>query len=379
MDFPLAGLICWFCVIGVMYSYIGYPLTLMLLAHFKPRLILPVDKHFKPKVTLLIAAYNEERVIKKKLENSLLLDYPKNKLQILVVVDGSDDKTLDIVKSFYKDGVEYSYTPKRQGKMAAINRALEHVKGDIIVFSDANNHYEKMTIQYLVGPFLDERWGAVSGVKHISDTNEALGASEGLYWKYESIIKTLETRIKTCTAVAGEILAIRRDLYTTPPEKIINDDFFLAMNILAKGYHIYYEPKARSLEPASQSSGDEIVRRSRINAGRYQAMGMGHRYLSLKQPMISWQIISHKFSRPLVPIAMILLFLLTIICLIWPYQNDNLLLAIVGLSPPYNWVLFVFQMIFYSLAMIGHFLGSPKSMFGKIIYLTTFLFNTCLF
>lgn len=373
---PLAGLICWLCITGVIYSYIGYLLILILSASFKPRLEYNIDYTFQPTVTLLIAAYNEETVIEEKLKNSLLLDYPKNKLQILVVVDGSDDNTLEVVKRYAKNDVEFSYTPERQGKMAAINRAMEHVRGDIIVFSDANNHYDKNTIQYLVAPFTDDRWGAVSGAKHISDTNDALSASEGLYWKYESLIKTLETRLKTCTAVAGEILAIRRNLYTSPPANIINDDFFLAMNILAKGYHIYYEPRARSIEPASQSSQDEIIRRSRINAGRYQAMAMAQRYLSFKRPLISWQIISHKFSRPLVPIAMILLFLLNISCLIWPYQSDSLLLAIIGLANPYNWVLFIAQLVFYSLALAGHFLGSPKSMPGKLIYLTTFLLNS---
>lgn len=378
MEIPLAGLLCWLCVTGVIYSYLGYPLLLMLFARLKPRIAYQFNSDFQPTVTLLIAAYNEQDVIETKLKNSLALSYPKNKLQIMVAVDGSDDHTLDIVQRYAEYGVDCSYTSERQGKMAAINRAMEHVRGDIIVFSDANNRYENNTIQDLVAPFIDDRWGAVSGAKHISDTEDAISASEGLYWQYESFIKSLETRLKTCTAVAGEILAIRRDLYTLPPENIINDDFFLAMNILAKGYHIFYEPKACSFEPTSQSSQNEIIRRSRINAGRYQAMMMaiGQHYLSWKRPLISWQIISHKFSRPLIPLAMILLLLLNIICLLWPYQNDNFWLAIIGLAYPYNWAIFIIQLCFYSLALIGHFTGKPKSRPGKLIYLTTFLLNS---
>lgn len=378
MDMPLFGLLCWLCILGVLYSYVGYPLLLYLLTRIKSPIDYAIDSSFQPRVTLLIAAYNEASVIGHKLDNSLALNYPKEKLQILVAVDGHEDNTLEVVKSYQEQGVDCSFTSQRVGKMAAINRAMDMVSGEIIVFSDANNLYEANTLAELIAPFENTRWGAVSGAKHISDTRDALSASEGLYWRYESHIKVLETRLKTCTAVAGEILAIRRNLYTVPPANIINDDYFLAMNILAQGYHIFYQPRARSFEPTSQSSQAEISRRSRINAGRYQAMAMAltQQYLSWRRPLISWQIASHKFSRPLVPLAMILLLVANIGCLLWPYDADTLLLAVIGLASPLNWWLFVLQLVFYGLALLGLWTGKPTRKLGKLLYLSTFLLNS---
>jgi cellulose synthase/poly-beta-1,6-N-acetylglucosamine synthase-like glycosyltransferase len=357
----------WLSVGSILYTYIGYPLMLAVLSRLRPR---PrAYPETVPFVTMLIAAYNEEAVIATKLENSLALDYPRDRLQILVAADGSDDGTADIVQQFADRQVELSYSPLRRGKMAAINRAMPNVRGDIVIFSDANNIYSPDTLRQLVKPFSDPTVGAVSGAKVIAQDNDALGASEGLYWKYESLIKAAESRLGCCTGVAGEILAIRRDLFESPPDAVINDDFYIAMRIIARGYRVIYVPQARSTEYASASAQDELARRSRIVAGRYQAMMLAHRLLPFNRPLIVWQIVSHKFLRPLVPLAMGSALLTNIVAVLRPPQHHTH--RVYELAPPFNWLLLVAQMLFYALAWSGS-RREPGTRVGKLLYLPAF-------
>lgn len=360
----------WFFVGTILYAYIGYPLVLTLLARSRPakRLYRPID----PSVTLLITAYNEEAVIGSKLENSLALGYPRDKLQILVAADGSNDSTPDIVRTYASQEVELSYSLPRRGKMAAINRAMSQVRGEIVVFSDANNSFTPNVIQELVAPFADPTVGAVSGAKLIVRGDGALGESEGLYWKYESFIKEQETRLGCCTGVAGEILAIRRDLFESPPDNIINDDFYMAMRLVQRGYRIVYTPKARSSEHISLSAQDEITRRARIVAGRYQALGLAHKLLPLNRPLVVWQIVSHKFLRPLVPLAMIGALLTNLVAVLKPARRQR---SRVHLSPPVGTIFLGLQLIFYSLAWLGNRLEAKEGL-GKLLYLPTFLVNS---
>ena len=236
-------------------------------------------------MTLLIAAYNEEAVIASKLDNALSLDYPKDHLQILVAADGSDDHTADIAREYRERGVELSYTPERKGKMAAINRAMPLVRNEIVVFSDANNLYEKDTLLELVKPFSSQEVGAVSGKKYILNGKDALSGADGMYWQYKSFIKENETRLGSCTGASGEILAVRRALYQPPPDEVINDDFFIGLNILRQGYRLVYAPKAHSFEHSSLTEKDEAARRSRIVAGRYQAMFKAGSVLPWEHPV----------------------------------------------------------------------------------------------
>ena len=362
----------WFSVFSVLYTYAGYPLLLTIAARFKPRPVSWSDG--QPTVTLLIAAYNEESVITRKLTNSLALDYPVELLQILVAADGSDDGTVAIVRSFADRGVALSYSPERRGKMAAINRALVLAVGEIIVFSDANNEYAPDAMSQLVAPFADPSVGAVGGAKTILSGDGTLGEAEGMYWKYESYIKKQETRLGTCTSVAGEILAVRRmHLATTPPDHVINDDFYIAMQVMKAGARVVYAPDAGSYERVSQSEQEEIARRARIVAGRYQALLFAPKLLPFKQPVVVWQIISHKFLRPLVPLFMAMALL------------ANLAAVLVPTRPPQpsrmsfrgeagRWLLAV-QGTFYTLALLGPRLGLQGTA-AKLLYLPTFLVNS---
>ncbi len=362
----------WFFISTILYTYFGYPLLLALLARFRPN-PRPAGRPVLPPVTLLITAYNEQAVIADKLENSLALTYPRDRLQILVAADGSNDRTAEIVRAYAGRGVELSYSPPRQGKMAAINRAWPRVRGEIVVFSDANNCYEPDTLKELVVPFANPEVGAVSGAKVIRRGDGALGESEGLYWKYESFIKEQETRLGCCTGVAGEILAIRRALFEAPPDNIINDDFYMAMRLVQRGYSVFYNPRAVSSERISLSAQDEITRRARIIAGRYQAIALAPRLLPLRRPLVAWQILSHKFLRPLVPLAMIGTLVTNLLAVFRPYQAGQR--RLLNLAPPFHWLLLLLQAAFYALAWFGRGL-ERGSRWGKLFYLPTFLVNS---
>ena len=367
----MIGFLFWLSVLFILYVYLGYPLILMGLARLRRK---PVDySPYSPKVTILIAAHNEQAVIASKLENTLALDYPLENLQIIVAADGSQDRTAEVVKSFEPRGVELSYQPERRGKMAAINRAMAKVRHELVLFSDANNLYAREALRELVKPFSDPTVGGVSGSKNILGSSDGLTKADGLYWWYESYIKEQETRLGSCTGVSGEILAVRHNLYQPPPDGAINDDFFIALGILRQGYRLIYRPEARSFEPSSLNEADEAVRRSRIVAGRYQVMGMSLQLLPWKNPLLVWQIISHKFMRPLVPFAMILAFITNLLALLWPSASfANKLLF---LSPPFPLIFLSLQCAFYFLSWIGNRLKGG-GLVGKLLYVPTFLVNS---
>ncbi len=363
--------VLWVCLGIIGYTYAGYPLLLWLLARFVPAHAghVPTENKAKlPTVTLLIAAYNEEATLAAKLDNSVSLDYPADSLQILVAADGSDDGTLAIVERYATQGVELSYLPRRDGKMAAINRAMKQAWGDIIVFSDANNLYAKETVRALVAGFTNRQVGAVSGAKVIVRGDGALGESEGLYWQYESFIKRQESRLGNCVGVAGEVFAIRRALFQPLPDGIINDDAYMAMDLLRRGYQIRYAPTACSYERVSPAAADEVTRRTRINAGRYQALAEARTLLPWRRPFMLWQLLSHKFLRLFLPLAMI------------GAAVSNLLLVFasgieMGSIHSGPLILFAAQLLFYLAALMGNTVPLAGKL-GKLCYLPTFLVNS---
>lgn len=365
------GVIFWLCVFLIGYVYVGYPLIIAFLARLKRRK--PEYPLITPQVSMLIAAYNEERVIGEKIENTLALEYPADCLQIVVAVDGSDDRTVEIVQSFVDRGVELSYHSLRNGKAAAINRAIPLLKHEIIVFSDANNLYAKDAMLELVKPFSDPKVGAVTGSKLILDDPDAHAKADSLYWRYESAIKQNESRLGSCTGVAGEILAIRKALYQPPPREVINDDFFIGMNVLRQGYRLVYAAESHSFERSSLTERDEAIRRSRIVAGRYQAMLMADQLLPWQNPLLVWQIVSHKFMRPLVPLMMIIAFLVTVAACIW--QLPAMQFGWLYLAQPYNVIFLLAELLICALAYFGNSL-KHMGIIGKILYIPTFLVNS---
>ncbi len=368
----MLGILFWLCVLLIIYTYAGYPFLIWLFSRAKPHSM--VDSTASPYVTLLIAAFNEEKVIAQKIENSLQLIYPHDRLQILVMDDGSEDRTQEIIKSYADRGVELAYNPPRRGKMAAINRAIQQARGEVVLFSDASNSYAADVVSEISAPFSDHRVGAVVGARAIEAGKGGLGESEGLYWKYESFIQKNESLLGCCTGIVGEILAIRRNLFTPPPDGIINDDFFMAMQVAKQGYRVVYAPKARSFESISLHARDGIERRKRIVAGRYQAIFHANRILPWNRPFVVWQIISHKFMRPLVPLFMIGALLFNLLALVIPSQTN--VFPLLFISPPYSWIVFSLQAAFYLLAVGGRTLENRNIGWLRVFYVPTFLLNS---
>lgn len=347
----------------IFYSYVGYPVLIYLFAKIfsKPESYTETFPH----VTVLIPAYNEEKYIAQKLDNTLALDYPREKIQILVAADGSSDATPDIVNSYADKGIQLNYIPERNGKMAAIVRAIQFCHGEIVVFSDANNMYDPQALRRLLLPFSNANVGASTGAKHIIEDGRELSAAEGLYWKYESLIKTSESKIDSCVSSVGEILAIRRDAFIAPKGKIINDDHYIILDLMRRGYRVIYVPEAHSFEYVSLTALDEVERRTRMNAGLYQTISMSGQLLPFRSPLLVWQTISHKYFRAIVPFAFILLFLSNILICVF-YEGAGIL---------FFQIFFWLQMLFYLLAGIGNFIPFG-GILGKILYLPVFLVNS---
>jgi len=364
------GILFWACFSLILYVYLGYPLLVSFFAQFrKPRLYSPTNR---PAVTMIFAAYNEEKVIVQKLENSLCMDYPRECLQILVADDGSTDQTAKIVMSYRDRGIELVRSGERRGKLSALKDGLKKARGEVILFSDADNLYPPDALSEAVKYFSDPQVGAVSGGRNVIGDG-CMGGAESIYWKYEEFIKRQESRLGSCVGVAGDLLAIRKALFVPPPKGIINDDFYIALSILKQGYRVVYAPRARSYHPIARCEQEEVERRARMVAGRYQAIFSAWKMLPFKNPVAHWQIISHKYLRPLVPFAMILAFLANAFSLLT--FGKGTAPAWLALAYPYNWVVLILQLCFYFIAGFG-----MKCKFdgwiGKVMYLPTFLVNS---
>jgi cellulose synthase/poly-beta-1,6-N-acetylglucosamine synthase-like glycosyltransferase len=363
----------WSAVFILLYTLVGYPLIIAVLAKKHTRQ--EYSGKDLPNVTLIIPAYNEENIIGRKIENSLKLKYPRNQLQILIAADGSDDKTPDVVREFEAEGIELSYTSERGGKMAAINRAISKVRGEIIVFSDANNFYNEDAIVRLVAPFEDKRVGGTTGAKLIIEDERDLSSAESTYWKYESAIKLNESIVSSCTSAVGEMLAIRKELFVFPPSNVINDDRYLVLDLIRRGHRVEYVPEARSYEYVSASAKDEIIRRRRMNAGGFQIISMSGKLLPKGNWLEIWKIISHKYLRTILPFALLIILGTNIIAVM--NQGENVSRSFLMLGFPYGWIFLILQLIFYLLSLVGNlFPERGQGKLKKLLYLPTYFVNS---
>lgn len=307
----------WILIFIVFYTFFGYTFTLAAIAVFFKNKKSKINAEL-PSLTLLIAAYNEKDIIATKIKNSRELNYPKNKLKLMWVTDGSDDGTPEALADF--SDVEVLHKNERKGKTAAINRAMDFVNSQIVVFTDANTMLNADAMLHIASRFENKKVGCVAGEKRIESQKEdsAPGAGEGFYWKYESVIKTLESKVGYCMGAAGELFALRTHLFEKVPDNSIIDDFVISLAIAQKGYKIDYAPDAYSTESGSLSITDEMKRKVRIASGGFQCLfGMPGLLNLFKHPMLSWQFISHKVSRWLfapfaIPFIYVINFLLVL-------------------------------------------------------------------
>jgi len=295
-------LITLICLFIPVYVYAGYPLALWLLTLGRDKVTHRVAET-RPSVALIISCYNEAAVIRDKLENALALDYPRDRLRILVVSDGSDDGTDDIVKQYAEPGVELIRQEGRLGKTMGLNLAMEQVDADVTVFSDANAMYAPDAIHKLVRNFADEQVGYVVGAALYTDGDSGASAkNENLYWRYELAIKSMESRLHSVVGGDGAIYAIRSHLWQPLEQKDIND-FVNPLQIIAKGYRGVFEPEAKCFEETAGDFSREIARKERIvNRSIRGLMRVKTTMNPAKVGIFAWQVISHKLLRWLIPL-----------------------------------------------------------------------------
>lgn len=340
-------IIFWISLGMVVYAYLFYPLLLLIIAPFFKKndtKEFPADD--LPEVTLFITAFNEEDYVDQKIENSILLNYPKEKLKQVWVTDGSTDGTNQKLSKYNQ--VSVYFEPERKGKISAMNRGMQFVDTELVVFSDGNTLLDPNVIIEIVKLFQDKKVGCVAGEKRIisSDKEDAAAAGEGFYWKYESWIKKHDARIGSTIGAAGELFAIRRGLFQPVEADTILDDFVISLRLAMQGYKIDYSPKAFACENASANVAEEMKRKVRIAAGSIQALiRLKLLFNIFKYGWLSFQYISHKVLRwvavPLLLPVLIILNVILSVCL-----NNAL---------EYH-VLMLLQFVLYILVGLGYFL-----------------------
>jgi biofilm PGA synthesis N-glycosyltransferase PgaC len=373
MTFPLAILFILFVTsIGLLlYIYAGYPLIIVGLAKFFRR---PIHKAaIFPTITIVIPAHNEEFVIAEKLDNILSLDYPRDRLQIIVCDDASDDRTTSIVQEYSSRSIELSIGA-RAGKVGALNRALTLATGEIFVITDADIILSPDSLRELVANFADENVGCVIAQTRMMSSNLETSDSGGLYWRYEALIRQNESDLHSTVAATGHLMALRHKIMQPIPANVILDDFYLDMMTIRQGYRVISEPKAIVWERPTKSIEDDVTRRRRLTAGRYQMLLMSRDYFTQLSGLLRFQVISHKFLRLGIPHFMILALASNIILAIPPFIESlpsALRIPII--------MLLVLQVIFYVMALIGKLLSNTagkKSKFFKVFTLPYFLCAT---
>lgn len=371
----LYEIIFWISFLFIFYTFVGYPVLIYLLFRFESiryfirlpegsgkifinpkisgKIILDErlpSKDYFPTVSMIIAAYNEEKFIEEKIKNCLQLNYPPDKIEFIFVTDGSNDKTPEIVNEYQrkKTTIKLFHESERRGKLKAISRVVPFTNGEILVFSDANSFYNREAIRYLVRPLQFEKVGCVAGEKKVVSIDNKIEA-EGLYWKYESFLKKLDSEIYSIVGAAGEIFAIRKSLFTDLPENTINEDFVLTMNIAAKGYRVVYEPRAFAIEAPTKSVFEEFKRRIRISTGGLQAISLLKNLFDIKKyKFLSFQFISHRILRwTITPLS----FLTILISNILIIKTSEII---------YYKILLSLQLVFYLIAFLGFVLELIK-------------------
>ncbi|MFO7828874.1 MAG: glycosyltransferase family 2 protein [Bacteroidales bacterium] len=348
--------IFWILLIVIVYSYLGYPL-LLIIVNFLQRWVKPKRKveisTNLPDVTMLIAAYNEIEFIEQKVNNTLSLNYPKENLYQIWITDGSDDGTYEKLKKYNE--LKVYHQKERKGKTGAINRGMQYVKTPIVIFSDANAMLNKDAVKKIINEFNDPKVGCVAGEKRIQSKNKtsAVNAGEGIYWKYESIIKTCESNLNSALGAAGELFGIRKELFYPIEKDTILDDFTISMQIAEKDYKIAYSPGAYATEEASININEEFKRKIRIAYGGFQSLFRHTSLLNIfKHPLLTFQYISHKVLRWLViPFALIAIFIIN--------------LALLFKTQPLSiyFYLFFVQLFFYFTAILGAFFQTKNIKF----------------
>ena len=368
-------IIFWLCLALVFYTYIGYGIVLAILvglkrAFGKKRLKQPLPSDIDlPEVTLMICAYNEEDIVASKMENTHRLNYPKGKLKVMWVTDGSNDSTNERLAAY--EDVTVVYKPEREGKTAALNHGIKSVETPLVIMTDANTMLNADCVREVVRCFMDPKVACVAGEKRVmarsegetvaegakKDNGQAVAAGEGLYWKYESTLKLLDSELYSAMGAAGELCAIRTPLYREMPKDTLLDDFIMSMLLVDEGNRIAYTADAYAMEYGSADFTEESKRKRRIAAGGLQSTWRLRRMLNpFRQPVVAFQLLSHRVLRwTITPFALLALV------------PQNIIIVALGGCMIYT-VILALQALFWLAALAG-WLMARSGKKNKLLYI----------
>ncbi len=359
--------ILFWSLIGLMiYSYFGYTIILAIIAAIRKAFSQKRNNEktdYYPAITIVVAAYNEEKNIDEKVLNSFNQDYPKDKITQLWVNDASTDQTKALLAKY--PNIKILDQPERSGKIAAINIAMGHVATPITIFSDANAMLSLNAFKKITTPFINPKVGCVAGEKriYVKTRENAAATGEGFYWKYESLIKGLESFCHSTLSATGELYAIRTNLFENVSNNTILDDFAISTNVLKKGLLIKYTPEAYAYEKGSASIIEEKKRKVRIAAGSFQSLFSNLQLLNpSKHPFLTFQYFSHKILRWFIlPISLFLIPILNLIIILNNRYNDTYIITI------------AIQLLAFIAIVLGWIL-KEKVVSSKWIFLPYYLF-----
>ena len=354
----------WVLLFLVFYTYIGYGMILFIILRIKRLFFgketlptLSSNDSDLPPVTLMICAYNEEEIIKEKMENILQLDYPKDKLCVMWVTDGSSDHSNELLSQYPE--VTLVFSPERKGKAAAMQHGLRENNAEYVIFTDANTMLNADAIREIMRQFMKDNVSCVSGEKRVMARKEGEVAAEGegLYWKYESTLKRWDSELYSAMGAAGELFAVRMSHYREAPSNALLDDFMMSMLIVKDGHRIAYTSDAYAMEYGSADLNEESKRKRRIAAGGLQSIWWLRSLMNpFCYPKVAFQYVSHRVLRwSLTPFALLLLIPLNVILVL---MNAGMIYTIV-------WIL---QILFYLSAFLGYFLAN-RGHKNKLLYI----------
>lgn len=353
----------WLSLFLVFYTHLGYGILLYMLVKLKELFVKPVRRQLPPDkrlpdVTLFITAFNEEEVVDEKMRNCLGLDYPADKLHIVWTTDGSNDSTNQRLEDWPQATVHFQ--PLRQGKTAAMTRGMMLVDTPLVVFTDANTMLNREAIREIVRAFEDPKVGCVAGEKRIAvqEKDGAAAGGEGIYWKYESTLKALDARLYSAVGAAGELFAVRRELFTVMEPDTLLDDFILSLRIAMQGYKIAYCTQAYAIESGSADMREEQKRKVRIAAGGLQSIWRLRELLNpFRYGVLTFQYVSHRVLRW--SLAPVLLFALLPL---------NIAILLAGGSPVCYGTILALQLLFYIMGGWGYYL-STRQVKNKLLFI----------
>jgi len=361
----------WICLALVVYTYVGYAVVLWLMVRLKrlfgkkqPVVDLPANGQDYPTVTLMICAYNEQDVILEKMVNIRQLQYPRERLCIMWVTDGSNDRSNELLSEYPE--VTLVYSPERRGKAAAMQHGLSENRAEIVVFTDANTMLNADALCEIVRQMMKPNVSCVSGEKRVAaravtsdqqaGSGQVAAEGEGLYWKYESTLKRWDSELYSAMGAAGELFAVRMSDYREAPSNALLDDFMMSMLILKDGHRIAYTSDAYATEYGSADMQEESKRKRRIAAGGLQSIWWLRSLMNpFRNPKVFFQFISHRVLRwSITPLALVALIPL----------NVALVLMKAGTAYTIIWIL---QILFYLAAFLGWLL-TTKGKKSKLLY-----------